>query len=475
MKGLYVLIVLMLLVAVKSVFAQERSVRIYKGGTIVGMHKVSEIDSLTFAEYEEPGVVISGVRWATRNVNKPGTFVVSPDSSGLFYQWNRKIGWSVTDPLVNTDGDYVWDASYPAGTEWATENDPCPTGWRVPTTTELQSLLDAGYTSTTGGMTFGVAPNTIFFPYAGFRFGGNGQLDFVGIRGGIWASKGGGNSAYFLNLNDGAAEVSQVLSRYGFSVRCVKEGSTPQVTVTVSSNPSGGGTTSGGGKYTSGTNCTVSATASSGYTFVNWTENGTIVSANANYTFQVTGYRSLVAKFVLTSEGAVFGGMAWAKRNVDAVGTFASSPESTGKFYQWNRKKAWAATGNVSGWDNSTPSGSFWETANDPCPTGWHVPTWDEFSSFVNAVQSTWTTQNGVNGTIFGTAPNAIFLPAAGRRMYYSGGLELDEVGVMGNYWCSTPYGNENANVMQIFDWGVDGNAFPRAEGYTVRCVADNY
>ena len=39
------------------------------------------------------------------------------------------------------------------------------------------------------------------------------------------------------------------------------------------------------------------ATANSGYKFTNWTENGTQVSTNAGYTFEVTSNRTIVANF----------------------------------------------------------------------------------------------------------------------------------------------------------------------------------
>ena len=68
-------------------------------------------------------------------------------------------------------------------------------------------------------------------------------------------------------------------------------------TISVSANPTNGGTVTGGGNYTSGQSCTVNATAATGYTFTNWTENGNVVSTNANYTFNVTGNRTLVANF----------------------------------------------------------------------------------------------------------------------------------------------------------------------------------
>ncbi|MDR1809513.1 MAG: hypothetical protein LBR34_03800, partial [Prevotella sp.] len=64
----------------------------------------------------DPGVVINGVRWATRNVDAPGTFAATPESAGMFYQWNRSLGWSSSNPLVNSNGGTTWDNSAPSGT-----------------------------------------------------------------------------------------------------------------------------------------------------------------------------------------------------------------------------------------------------------------------------------------------------------------------------------------------------------------------
>ena len=68
-------------------------------------------------------------------------------------------------------------------------------------------------------------------------------------------------------------------------------------TITVSANPSNSGTATGSGTYNHGQSCTVIATSADGYTFTNWTENGSVVSTNANYTFTVTANRTLVANF----------------------------------------------------------------------------------------------------------------------------------------------------------------------------------
>jgi hypothetical protein len=67
--------------------------------------------------------------------------------------------------------------------------------------------------------------------------------------------------------------------------------------ISTSSVPSNGGTTAGGGTFPAGTSHTVTATANSGYAFNSWTENGSVVSTSASYTFTVNGSRTLAAVF----------------------------------------------------------------------------------------------------------------------------------------------------------------------------------
>ena len=70
-----------------------------------------------------------------------------------------------------------------------------------------------------------------------------------------------------------------------------------QFNISASNNPTNGGTVSGAGNYDYNQTANMTATASSGYDFVNWTENGTEVSTNADYSFTVTEDRTLVANF----------------------------------------------------------------------------------------------------------------------------------------------------------------------------------
>ncbi len=70
--------------------------------------------------------------------------------------------------------------------------------------------------------------------------------------------------------------------------------------VSTSSSPADGGSTSGGGPYACGSQVTVCATTNSCYRFVNWTDqNSNVVSASACCSLTVTGNETVVANFAL--------------------------------------------------------------------------------------------------------------------------------------------------------------------------------
>ena len=70
-------------------------------------------------------------------------------------------------------------------------------------------------------------------------------------------------------------------------------------TISALASPNEGGTVTGAGQYKDGTVVTLTATANSGYSFVNWTENGAEVSADATYSFTASANRTLMANFEL--------------------------------------------------------------------------------------------------------------------------------------------------------------------------------
>ena len=76
--------------------------------------------------------------------------------------------------------------------------------------------------------------------------------------------------------------------------------------ISVFADPSNGGTVTGGGTYQQGQSCTVTATATNGYSFTSWTENGIVVSYATCYTFTVTNNRTLVANFTPMTVSEIF-------------------------------------------------------------------------------------------------------------------------------------------------------------------------
>ena len=175
-----------------------------------------------------------------------------------------------------------------------------------------------------------------------------------------------------------------------------------------------------------------------------------------------------MARQATTDQGVVINGVRWATRNVDAPGTFAPSPESFGMIYQWGSRIGWNATGNVTNWSHSWTQLWAWDNSNDPCPEGWRLPTSDELQSLIVS-GSIATTINGVNGRLFGTAPNQLFLPAAGWRCDQYG--VLSGAGSYGDYWSGQLDRDRAFSMGLTRDRAFIGRSIP-ARGFSVRCVA---
>ena len=116
--------------------------------------------------------------------------------------------------------------------------------------------------------------------------------------------------------------------------------------ITATANPTAGGTISGTGTYNYGSTATLTANANNGYTFTNWTKNGSQVSTSATYSFTVNATASLVANFteVQVAEtynvmvAAVNNGTITANKTTASQGetvTLTATPASGCSFYQW--------------------------------------------------------------------------------------------------------------------------------------------
>lgn len=74
--------------------------------------------------------------------------------------------------------------------------------------------------------------------------------------------------------------------------------------IVLSADPNHSGTVSGSDSYEYDEEITVVAKAAAGFSFVNWTEGGTVVSEKTDYTFTVAQDRTLVANFETTDSGS---------------------------------------------------------------------------------------------------------------------------------------------------------------------------
>src|SRR6516225_4459522 len=102
-----------------------------------------------------------------------------------------------------------------------------------------------------------------------------------------------------------------------------------QYSIAVSASPGADGTVSGGGTFAAGSSRTVTATANSGYSFVNWTANGSVVSALASYTFTLNSNVTLVANFTPTQYTIAVSASPSADGTVSGGGTFAAGSSRT--------------------------------------------------------------------------------------------------------------------------------------------------
>ncbi len=112
----------------------------------------------TFGTKTDAGISFRGLTWSTNNVAAPGTFAPAGEM-GLVYQYNRKIGWSLTTPPVSIPTGETWNSQGNPVAMWAPENSPCPAGWRVPTGAEYLHM--AGYALDQYGLAYRLTENNI--------------------------------------------------------------------------------------------------------------------------------------------------------------------------------------------------------------------------------------------------------------------------------------------------------------------------
>jgi len=118
------------------------------------------------------------------------------------------------------------------------------------------------------------------------------------IRGGAWNSNADSCQVAFQN----AALTTN--NYWNTSFRIARTGAT--YTLTLEADPAAGGTVEGGGTYSEGREAKIKATPNEGYLFLNWTENGAVVSIYGEPTYTMPAENvTLVANFMEEIPGMV--------------------------------------------------------------------------------------------------------------------------------------------------------------------------
>jgi len=498
---------------------------------------------------------VTGRTWMDRNLgaSQAATSLTDTAAYGDLYQWGRGADGhhcrnsGTTINLSSTDqpghGFFIISPSPPE--DWRNPqntnlwqgingaNNPCPSGFRLPTDIELE----AERLSWNANNSAGAFASPLKLPMAGRRSSTTGSLFTVGTDGRYWSSTTSGIESRVLGIEGVNAGMGTVYRAYGFSVRCLKEvigtiGSLNCGSATVTGNlvsgqpangvggtiPYGGGN---GGYYAT---TTITSTGVTGLTatinqdlFANGSGSLTYVitgtpqgSGTASFALSIGGQVCTFTRIINPPypPGAVFcsgaptdvvdvtnpiTGKTWMDRNLGAsqAATSATDLAAYGDLYQWGR----AADGHQCRNSPNSPSNTV-SSSDQPgnnlfyLPGGitlygdWRVPQNDNLWQGANGVNNPcpggYRLPSGVeleterlswpSPDVNGAILSPLKFPATGWRSY-SGGL-ISAAGFYGYYWSSSVSGTGSIHLSVINNSSQTIN-MNRAEGFAVRCIKD--
>ncbi|CAI9685313.1 FISUMP domain-containing protein [Elizabethkingia anophelis] len=180
--------------------------------------------------------------------------------------------------------------------------------------------------------------------------------------------------------------------------------------------------------------------------------------------------------------------------STEGINPFSPEAGNHGAKYQWGAQKEETGryisqandqsnSGSIPGWNSTPKPDGSWsdtsKTANDPCPSGYRVPTKAQWQAVINnnpnieRVGSWDENGNYTTALYFRSSSNirTLMLPAAGYR-HYAGGALLSSRGENGYFW-STSEAVSNASYLSFGSTRVNVNGDNRSYGLSVRCVAE--
>ena len=181
------------------------------------------------------GMVVGAVNWASVNVAAYQTFASRPDMYTQYYQWNRATAWAATGSVSNFPTTAITDAAWTIN--------PCPSGWRLPTSAEFTALNNTGSTwveaNTRGDAVAGrfygtnnatcTLPNNmygcIFLPAGGLRLDNGEPYEGYELGGVYWSSTQQSNTdgiAFGFSATYSYTYVNNGNKKMAMHIRCVQ-------------------------------------------------------------------------------------------------------------------------------------------------------------------------------------------------------------------------------------------------------------
>ena len=182
----------------------------------------------------------TGKIWMDRNLGASQVATSSADALayGDLYQWGRRADGhqcrnSITTTTLSSsdqpgNGNFIITSN--TSNDWRSNqndnlwqgingiNNPCPSGYRLPTETEINTeRLSWSQNNSTGAFA-----SPLKLPLAGVRDYADGSLVTVGTFGYYWSSTVNSGGSHYLYLFSGIASVPVHVRGFGHSVRCIK-------------------------------------------------------------------------------------------------------------------------------------------------------------------------------------------------------------------------------------------------------------
>jgi uncharacterized protein (TIGR02145 family) len=185
----------------------------------------------------------TGEIWMDRNLGASRVADSSTDSMayGDMYQWGRSADGHQcresdrTDTLASTAAsspDSAWYGKFIIVDDWLSTqdsnlwqgvngiNNPCPTGFRLPTATEWNAEIDKWEESGNKNST-GAYNSPLKLPFTGYRDISSGDVEEAGSVGLYWSSSVSGSSTYRLRFTSTEAGLNPWFRFSPFAVRCI--------------------------------------------------------------------------------------------------------------------------------------------------------------------------------------------------------------------------------------------------------------